>query len=130
MSEQKPTHNNQLTPEQAADVIAHYDRHDNERSIKNNWKRKKSLGQVAFDTTRRMHSILPDGEPLLTVDESLEGLTYYRDMLKRQFTQPVPAEVSEWPIEPTDEQWETIFQLTDTRDIKEAYSQVMKIVVD
>ena len=130
MSEHTPKNKQYLTPEQAADVIAYYDRHDNERSIKNNWKRKKSLGQLAFDTTRRMHSILPNGEPLLTAEESIEGLEYYRDTLERQFTQPVPAEVSEWPIEPTDEQWESIFQLTDTCDVKEAYSQVMKIAVD
>lgn len=130
MAEQTPKTEKMLTPEQAADVIAYYDRHDNERSLKNNWRRKRSLGQVAFDTTRRIHSILPDGEPLLITEEMETGLDYYRQKLDGKIPGKVPEEISPWPVEPTDEQWEKIYHYTDTSDVKEAYSRVMGITVE
>lgn len=131
MTEQTPKKTeSHLTPAQAADVIGYYDRHDNERSLRNNWKRKRSLGQVAFDTTRRMHSILPEGEPLLTDNEMEAGLAYYRHSVADKTSQKVPEQVSPWPIEPTDSQWETIYHYTDTMDVKEAYTKVMGITVE
>lgn len=121
------SHNTSLLPAQAADVISYYDKHDNERSLKNNWKRKKSLGQVAFDTTRRLHSILPSGEALLTADEAAAGLEYYQESLQDKTVEKIPEDVSPWPIEPTDSQYEKIFAEVDKGvvPLDEAYAHVM-----
>jgi len=107
-----------LTPAQAADVIRYYDAAENERSYRNNWKRKIPLGRVAVRTSLASHSILPSGEPLLTPREAASGLDY----IEQQAQSP-------WPVEPTDEQWEQIFELSDKRPIPvdEAYASIMGI---
>lgn len=65
-----------LTSWQAADVIQYYHAGENQRSRERGWRDKVSLGQSALHTTMTRHSIQPNTEPLLTLDEMDAGLRY------------------------------------------------------
>ena len=122
ISELSGKHLPDITPAQAADVIRYYDQVENAESLRNNWKRKVSLGQVALHTAMRSHSILPGRtESLLNPREAAAGLDYIQ-----QQSSNVP-EVQPWPVEPTDGQWEQIYRLSDTRpcSVSVAYGAVM-----
>lgn len=120
-----------LTPAQAADVIRYYDASENEAFHANNWRvRKVKLGQVAIHTTQDRHSILPNGEPTLTVKEATEGLEL---LLKERDTVPTASpelkKENSWPIEPTDAQLKLIEEMADKVPCSytEAYAKVMGI---
>ena len=116
-----------LTPAQAADVIRYYDASENEAAYENNWaKPKVKLGQVAIHTTQSRHSILPSGEPVLTIKEAAEGLEY---LLKERETPSARSQEQDWPIEPTTAQLEQIEALVDKIPCSytEAYAKVMGI---
>ncbi len=117
-----------LTPAQAGDVIRYYDTSENEAFYENNWARPKvKLGQVAIHTTQSRHSILPGGEPMLTIKEAAEGLEH---LLKEKDT-PLKRE-QDWPVEPTDEQLKQIEALVDKIpcSYSDAYERVMGIRVN
>ena len=111
-----------ITPAQAADVIKFYDDAENELPFRNNWKRKVSLGQVAMHTAMRSRSILPSGEPVLNHKEAQAGLDYLSQ-------ESQVRELGSWPVEPTEQEWEEIFKLSDVRPCStdEAYGAIMGI---
>lgn len=114
-----------LTPAQAADVIRYYDASENEAFYENNWaKPKVKLGQVAIHTTQSRHSILPNGEPMLTIKEAAGGLEY---LLKEK--EMPPKQEHSWPVEPSSEQLEQIEALVDKIpcSYSDAYERVMGI---
>jgi len=119
-----------LVSAQSADVVRYYDASENEAFHANNWRvRKVKLGQVAIHTTQPRHSILPNGEPTLTIKEATEGLEY---LLKERDTVPAaPPEPKEnsWPIEPTDAQLKLIEEMADKIPCSytEAYAKVMGV---
>jgi len=117
-----------FTPAQAGDVIRYYDASENEAFYENNWaKPKVKLGQVAIHTTQSRHSILPGGEPMLTIKEAAGGLEH---LLKEKDT-PLKRE-QDWPVEPTDEQLKQIEVLVDKIpcSYSDAYERVMGIRVN
>lgn len=118
MHERKQT---PLTPEQAADVINYFDQWENARSYENGWKRKVPLARVALHAAMKNYSILPSGEALLSFDEANTGLAH----LNHKDTEAVGG----WPVEPSDEQWEQIEHIAETRPspLDEAYYQVMGV---
>ena len=131
MSEQQPdVTKTSLTPSQAADVIRYYDRAANGKAYENGWKPKVSLGEVAINTILPKHSIVPNKEkpelafrqPPLTAQEMSEGLDY---LMNDQ--EPTESLTDEWPVYPTDEQWERIEKLKETHDAITAYEMVMGI---
>ncbi len=67
---------NELTPQQAADVIQYYNDGENAQSRQKGWKDKVPLGQSAIHTTRERESLLPTGTPILTNDEMGRGLDH------------------------------------------------------
>ena len=116
-----------LTPAQAADVIRYYDASENEAAYENNWAQPKvKLGQVAIHTTQPQYSILPGGEPMLTIKEAAEGLEY---LLKERETPPARSQEQDWPVEPTAAQLEQIEALVDKIPCSytEAYAKVMGV---
>ncbi len=65
-----------LTPEQAADVVNYYYVGANAETRARGWDDKLSIGQAAVQTTLKRHSILPEGNPILTYEEMGAGLEY------------------------------------------------------
>jgi hypothetical protein len=131
MPEQRPdATKTSLTPAQSADVIRYYDRAANGRAYENGWKPKVALGHVAINTTQPRHSIIPNKEkpelaftePPLTAQEMSEGLEH---LTKGQ--ESAGSLSDEWPVYPTDEQWERIEKLKETQDAITAYEMVMGI---
>ena len=131
MSEQRPdVTKTSLTPSQAADVIRYYDRAVNGKAYENGWKPKVALGQVAINTTQPKYSIIPNKEkpelaftqPPLTAQEMSEGLEHL--ISGKETSSP---STDEWPVYPTDEQWERIEKLKETHDAITAYEMVMGI---
>jgi len=119
-----------LTPAQSADVVRYYDVSENEAFHANNWRvRKVKLGQVAIHTTQARHSILPNDELTLTINEATEGLE--RLLKERDTVQAAPPEPKEnsWPIEPTDAQLRLIEEMADKVPCSytEAYAKVMGV---
>ena len=119
-----------LTSAQSADVVRYYDASENEAFHTKNWRvRKVKIGQVAIHTTQARHSILPNGEPTLTMKEATEGLEH---LLKERDTVPAaPTGSNEirWPIEPTDAQLKLIEETADKVPCSytEAYAKVMGV---
>ena len=64
----------ELMPQQSADVIRYYNDGENAECRRNGWKDKIAIGRSAIHSTRREHSILPTGEPVLTASEVRQGL--------------------------------------------------------
>ena len=133
MSEQRPdVTKTSLTPAQAADVIRYYDQAANGKAYENGWKPKVPLGHVAVNTTQSRHSIIPNKEkpelaftePTLTSQEMSEGLEH---LMNGQ--EPSAPLTNEWPVDPTDEQWDEINTLVDTSgfSLNKAYATVMGI---
>lgn len=68
-----------ITPEQAADVIRYFHNGENREARQRGWKDKVSLGEAAVHTTFKSHSLLPDGEAMLTDKEMGAGLDYIQN---------------------------------------------------
>lgn len=69
-----------LTPEQAADVVNYYYFGANAESRAGGWRDKVPIGQAAVQATLKRHSILPEGNPMLTPEEMSAGLKYISDL--------------------------------------------------
>lgn len=79
----------QLTPQQAADVIRYY--HDGENALTRarGWKDKVPLGLAALHTYRAgEHSILPDKSPTLTLAEMESGNAYLQEKTNDALHEP------------------------------------------
>ena len=124
MTERTPT---ALTPSQAADVIRYYDLHENADYHEGRRRnRGTALGLVAIHAAESKHSILPDAAPLLAFDEVKLGLDYIN---KPPQPQAAVQELGSWPIKPTDDEWEEIDRVSNTRAIPldEAYASVIGV---
>lgn len=77
MNERAPS---QLTPEQAADVIRYFHNGENRESRQRGWKDKAPLAKAAMHATFKAHSLLPNGEAMLTMKQAADGL----DVIDRQ----------------------------------------------
>lgn len=65
-----------LTPEQAADVIRYFHNGENREARQRGWKDKVSLGEAAMHASFKSYSLLPNGEPMLTIKEVADGLDF------------------------------------------------------
>lgn len=68
-----------LTPQQSADVISWMYREENKKSLRNNWRMKKSLVEVSLMAARASHSPLSDDTSLLSFSEAAAGVEYIND---------------------------------------------------
>ena len=67
---------NELTPQQAADVIRYIHDNANRERRENGWNDNFSLGQAAIRAASPEHTLLPDGVPMLTSQARNKGFTH------------------------------------------------------
>ena len=75
---------NELTPEQAADIIRYYHTGENQLAHENGWKEKVGIGKAAARTTIAKYSLLPTEpdqapQPMLTYNEMAAGLDHIKN---------------------------------------------------